>query len=189
MPRAEQREAHLAVRVQVGIEADHAIASRLQVDERRHCRVVRRDEDVELEETKAVRGLARAVARVGRAGEEHLERVHARLVLARKDGRLRAHRQRAGIVRKGELLELAHQPLHLCARFDEGESNGMRGGRVMGQPTAGSWKGAMQGEGKMMRVRGCRARRCWRSQGCRRAVGLTLARAMASGGQSAMLDL
>ena len=72
-PRAQQAEPHLAVRVEVRVEAHEAVAGGLQVDERRDARVVLRHEDVELEEAEAVRRLAAlGVERVGRARDEHL---------------------------------------------------------------------------------------------------------------------
>eukprot|EP00320_Phaeocystis_rex_P003622 CAMPEP_0119061722 /NCGR_PEP_ID=MMETSP1178-20130426/5484_1 /TAXON_ID=33656 /ORGANISM="unid sp, Strain CCMP2000" /LENGTH=260 /DNA_ID=CAMNT_0007042955 /DNA_START=168 /DNA_END=948 /DNA_ORIENTATION=+ len=76
VPRAEQAEAHLAVRVQVGVEAHEAVARRLQVDQRRDVGVVLRHEQVELEEAQRVGRLRLVgVEHVGWARDEHLEHV------------------------------------------------------------------------------------------------------------------
>lgn len=59
VPGVEHGEAHLAVVVQVGVEAHGVPARRLQVDEHRHRRVLRREVHVQDEAPVRVRRVRR----------------------------------------------------------------------------------------------------------------------------------
>mmetsp|Transcript_1430 Transcript_1430/g.3884 ORF Transcript_1430/g.3884 Transcript_1430/m.3884 type:complete len:222 (-) Transcript_1430:166-831(-) len=60
VPRAQQRQAHLAVRVQVGVEAHAALARRLKHHERRHVGVAAREEEVKHKAAALIRRALRS---------------------------------------------------------------------------------------------------------------------------------
>ena len=100
MPRVQHRQTHLAVVVEVRVEAHRVAAGRVQVDQHRRVRIVVRKVDVEEE-------AAVGVGRVGRRGDEHLHQVEPAQVDPHKDRAAEAQRQTGG---QGD--RLLGQPLH-----------------------------------------------------------------------------